>query len=263
MKITGTVVTCKNEIPPIPLSALGAIAEGVDSGTAIVDVQITAPTWKAIANNPRKAPAMTTGMLSGWNVGSTITIDPSTTVYGLSATSTFANASTPWPCSESSLMMSDLSDDDGDMKPGITDTAFNMNGWVFPATASAAGSQQADELYVATRTELSLMGTSTSCTESCGTATVQLLNNHIVGCHIVGTPAGTLCPMSQYDYVDQNTTVFLGRPYVSGGAVMYPPGGACPTPVQLNPKITGQFHSKILASDGGTATCDDVLAAFP
>jgi hypothetical protein len=261
-KLSGTVTTCKNQIPPVPLSGLGAVAEGIsDGGAAIVDVQISTATWKAIAMH--KAPTMTTGTLGGWNVGSSIATDPVTTVYGLNTSSKYADPTVAWPCSESSLMMSDLSDDDNDMKPGVTDNASNLMGYVYPAVASAPGSPQADELYVATRTQLSLYGKSTSCTDVSGEATVQLLNNHIVGCHLNGMPATTLCPMSQYDYVDSNTTVFLGQPYVMGGSVMVPAGGSCTLPVQIPPKISGTFQSKILASDGGTATCDDVLAALP
>jgi hypothetical protein len=212
--------------------------------------------WAKIAANPMKAPTQTGGTLGGWNIGSSLAIDPSTSFYGLSATSSFANPSTPWPCHETSLMMSDITDDDMDGHPGITTTPSNMMGYSLPATAATIGAAQADELYVVLRTQLSLYGTSTSCTDGSGTATVQLLNNHIVGCHLAGQPAdaGACSPgaSNQYDFIDQNTTVYLGQSYVVSGMVMFPPNPCLP---QLPPKITGTYVSKLLATDGGTATC--------
>jgi hypothetical protein len=264
-KVSGTVTTCQNQTPPIPLSALGSMAEGVsDGGIATVDVQFNPMVWQKIAMNPMKAATQTTGTIGGWNIGSSLATDPSTSFYGLNPQSTWANPSTAWPCSESSIMMSDITDDDMDGHPGITTTPSNMMGYSFPATASAPGSAQADELYVVHRTELSLYGTSSSCTDGSGTATVQLLNNHVVGCHLAGQPAsGGACSAGlgmQYDFIDQNTTVYLGKEYVMGGAVMIPQNPCLP---QLPPKISGTYVSKVLSSDGGTATCADVLTALP
>ena len=63
-----------------------------------------------------------------------------------------------------------------------------------------------------TRTELSLYGSSTSCTEGSGTATVKLLNNHVVGCTIAGMTApdggAVLCDSAGAQFLDINTTQY-------------------------------------------------------
>jgi len=244
-RLAGRVKTCGNKTPPITLTDNGAASVGASTGTT-AQVQITIPS--TVWNAPSMPTTPVTGMLGGWNVGSSLSVDPVVTLSGLSPTSQWASASTAWPMAVSSgsaIPMSDIRDDDGDGKPGITATPSSQMPYYVPRTGFLMGSTLSpptDKIYVVLRTELSLFGLSTSCTEGAGTATVNLLNNHVVGCHIpdVDGGAGTDCIDTQYDFIDQNTTAYM----VMGGT----------------------YVSKILASgtgDGGAVTCDDVLSAVP
>jgi hypothetical protein len=263
--VTGSTTTCGNQTPPIPLTSLGSQSEGLPMGqTATVQVNFAADVWKQIAKNA--PPAMATGTLGGWNVGSSLQIDPTTTAYGLKPTSMFAKPATAWPCSQSDIPMADLADDDGDGFPGITGTPAMGNGDYLPATnlmTSPPFAPQADKLFLALRTELRLYGHSTSCTDSEGGAEALLLNNHVVGCHI---PQGMTCADStcnctaaQWNFIDSNTTVYVGEGVTIPAAM-----GSCQAGFEPA-NITGTFQSKILsnAADGGGIDCAAVLAALP
>jgi hypothetical protein len=254
--ITGSTVTCSNVTPSIPLSALGSQSEGLPAGqTAKVLINFDPATWTAVAANKPATP--TTGTLGGWNVGSSLQMDPTTSVYGLKSTSPLNSATAVWPASESTIAASDLADDDNDGKPGITATPSNTNGNSLPATAlmtSPPFAPQADKLYLVLRTQLALRGYSTSCTDMEGVAESQVLNNHVVGCHVSGMGE---CVMAQWDFIDGNSTVYVGP------GVKIPAGtpAASFTPQQIH----GTFKSKILSTDadGGGIDCAAVLAALP
>lgn len=256
--VTGTTETCGYQTPPIPLTALGSQSEALPAGqTATLEAAFAPTVWTSIGRNPSHAPAATTGTLGGWTIGSSFTIDPTLSVYGLKPSSALSSASSPWPCSESSIPESDIADDDGDGRPGITATPSSAAGFSLPATALATTAPfgpQADALDVAMRTQLSLDGTSTSCTEIAGTASVSLLNSHVIGCRLVG---GAQCAASQWDFVDSNSPVYLGP-----GVTV--PAGTCAPSFAAAP-LAGTFQSKILSTnpDGGSVTCAAVLAALP
>jgi hypothetical protein len=261
--VTGSVLTCGYQTPPVPLTALGSQAEGLPAGQTATEQIAFAPTvWNSIASNSSKAPATTTGTLGGWNVGSSLQIEPFLLTYGLRSSSSFASAATTWPCSETSLTSSDISDDDGDGNPGITATPASGSGLSLPATAivvSAPFAPQADRLFLALRTELEMYGTSTSCTDLAGTARASLLNSHVIGCHVA---QGAGCTMSQWDFIDSNTTIYLGQ------GVTIPASQQACAPGFAPQQIVGTFRAKILsatsdASAGAPVTCNDVLAALP
>jgi hypothetical protein len=257
--VTGTTFTCGNKTPPIPLSPAGSQSEGLPSGQqGTVQIAFDPSVWANIMANPNKAPTPVQGTIGGWNIGSTFTIEPTNSVYGLSATSTFSSSTTTWPPTQASLMASDLADDDNDGHPGITATPSNAMGFSLPSTAPAMAPPyppQADQLYVALRTELSLYGTSSSCTDVSGTVDVQLLNNHVIGCRIAGD--GGACSMDQYNFIDENTTVYVG-PNVTIPRSVMPPSFA-------PPGITGTFQAKVLSTDAdaGGIDCNAVLTALP
>jgi hypothetical protein len=259
-KVTGTTATCGNDTPPIPLTSVGTQSEGLDpsKGPAVVLVQFPSAVWTTILANPMKTPTQTTGLLGGWNIGSSMQINPTNSVYGLSDTSMYASASTVWPGSESAIPTTDLTDDDMDGHPGITGVPSTANGDVLPATATMLSppyAPQADKLYLTLRTELQLYGTSSDCTTISGTAGVQLLNNHVIGCELAN--GGGECTQPQWDFIDSNTTVYLG-PGVNVPAGMMPASFA-------PPGISGTFNAKILSTTagGGGITCADVLTALP
>lgn len=242
-KLSGKVRTCGNQTPPITLTMTGAASVGAPMG-ATAQVQITIPT--SVWNAPTMPTTAVTGTLGGWNIGSSFSVDPVVTLSGLKATSTWASPSTMWPASVSMgsvFPMGDITDDDGDGKPGITATPSKAAPFYVPRTGlDPTTSPPTDKLYVALRTALSLNGKSTSCTEGAGTATVTLLNNHVIGCHIPDADggAGTDCIDTQYDFIDSNTTAYVA--------------------------MGGTYASKQLMAgtgDGGAPTCDDVLAALP
>jgi hypothetical protein len=259
--LTGRVDTCGYELPPLPLSATGSQAEGLPAGqTATEQIAYLQSTWSSVRANPAKAASPATGTLGGWNVGSSLYVNPVLLTYGLQSSSPFASASQAWPCSESSIAVTDISDDDNDGHPGITAVPSAASGFSLPATAvdlTAPFAPQAGKLYMTLRTELQLYGTSTSCTDIAGGASATLLNSHVIGCEL---GSGAECSQSQWDFIDSNEAVYVGQ------GVRIPPS-TCP-PSFASPQIVGTFRSKILAAsaDGGGAlavSCADVLSALP
>jgi hypothetical protein len=233
--ITGKTQTCQSTTPAISLNAIGQGAVGAP-GPAQVAILLPSSTWNA----PTMPKFNVTGTLGGWHVGASFAIDPVTTLAGLSPTSPFAKADAVWPMSGTQLMPSDIVDDDGDGHPGITSiprssstTGMADAMYYVPKTATTGG-RPTDKLYLVLRTELSLSGTNTSCTEGSGDANVTQLNNHVVGCE-VSMPPMTNCDPAEYQYIDSNTTVY---------SVM-----------------SGTYATKQLT--GATPTCDDAVAAFP
>jgi hypothetical protein len=244
--VTGTSRTCGNLVPPLVLNDTGKMAENLPTTDNVSLLNLT-PTTLVWDNDTRTAP--TTGTLGGWNVGSSLTLTPTTSLAGIASSSTYANPSTPWPSASTSFMATDLVNDDMDPNGNMGITAYpldnNAMGFYLPATELGSTSPpHADKLFTVSRNELSLYGTSTSCTEITGTVAVQEYNLHVIGCHDVGTPASASCAAAEWQFLDGNVTVY------SGAA-----GKGTP--------ITGTFDSKQLSADSGEPTCDDVVAMFP
>jgi hypothetical protein len=249
--ITGTTRTCGTQIPALVLNATGIAAEGLSPTLTNVQVLDELPTKLVWDNDTRTA--TTTGTLGGWNIGSSISIDPTTSVSGLTPTSTYANTATPWPGQGMSSVIptTDFSDDDNDGNPGITlyPVSDNSMGYYLPATELGdmpiSPTPHADKLYIVSRTEVTLYGFSTSCTASSGMLTAPVYDSHVIGCHDIGTPETADCTSGEWQFIDSNATVYAG----TGGK---------------NTLITGSFSSKQVAgADGGAPSCDDVVAAFP
>jgi len=244
--VTGTSRTCGNLVPPLVLNATGKMAENLPT-TASVSILDLTPTTLVWDNDTRTAP--TSGTLGGWNVGSSLTLTPTTSLAGIAATSTFADPSAAWPTSSTSFMTSDLVNDDMDPNGNLGITAYpldnNAMGYYLPATAlQSTNPAHADKLFTVSRNELSLYGTSVSCTEITGSVAVQEYDLHVIGCHDVGTPATATCTADEWQFLDGNVTVYAGA-------------GGKGTP------ITGTFDAKQLSADGGEPTCDEVVATFP
>lgn len=227
---SGPTRTCGTTLPGVTLTGLGSIAAGGSK------VQITLPStvWDA----SQMPTYMSGGMQSGFMAGDSITVSPTVALIGLALPQGTDPASYAWPTSSWSFPSgTTFPDHDGDNNPGITATPQDTNGYVDPPTAVGLGGSapSADQIYVATRTEVSLSGKWDSCTSQSGTATLMHFDNHVVGCHIKG---GSTCTTgaanTQADFLDQNRTI-------------YAPGSAT-------------FVAKTLSS---TATCSDVLTALP
>jgi hypothetical protein len=247
-KITGTVITCLSQNPPLPLTMIGQMAVGA-TGPASVSVQFLAPMWNAIAANPNYKRAVLTGALGGWTIGSSFNTDPAILLAGLKPTSQFAKPDVVWPTSVNSLdLMNDVVDDDNDMHPGVTGTPRTDMGFSAPHTASSGG-VAVDKMYFALRTGMILTGTiGPTCDVGSGTVMATHLDNRVVGCEVTGPPAAD-CNSDQYGYLDSNSIAVQGKP----------PAAVNQTPVSAS----GTYEMKQLTTDGGTATCDDVMKAFP
>jgi hypothetical protein len=255
--VTGTTTTCGNQTPVLTLSQLGSEAAGVQSGAAHLDVEFPSSVWAAVAMNPMKPPVPSTGVLGGWNLGSSLKIDPTFASFGLAPSSPLNTASATWPASESGIPSTDITDDDDDGHPGITATPSSTDGNILPPTGLSTSppyAPLADALYLALRSEISFYGRATSCTEFSGTASAPLFNNHVIGCHLQG---GGDCVQTQWDFVDQMSTVYVGS------GVTIPAGVEAPSFAPSG--IAGTFTAKVLSNDadGGGIDCAAVLAALP
>jgi hypothetical protein len=241
--ITGTMRTCGTQLPAIALNAPGKMALGLTT-TGPVSILDEIPTTLVFDHDAWTA--TTTGILGGWNVGSSLTINPTTSVQGLSATSAYADPTMAWPQSGSSIPTTDLTDDDMDGNPGITEYPLNDNsaGYYLPATGLGAGQPLADKVFIVQRTEVTLYGTNVSCTETTGTVTVPEYNQHVVGCQV---QAGSDCTAAEWQFLDDNMTTDTMYSGPSGSTSI----------------ITGTFDAMQFSAEGGAPTCDDVVAMFP
>jgi hypothetical protein len=270
LTFSGTAQSCGTTLPDIDLNTAGAAAVcalGKTCGSK-VQIQILNSTWDKITQTfPLK------GMQSSWNLGGKISTDKSLGLLGLGQSTTYAMDSTAWPnipgcttncagvtcsggkCSGGNggvFMGSDISDDDGDNKPGITANPLSNSTYSLPPTTVMLFTQPplADEVYIASRNEIALSATRmTSCTEASGSATISLFDNHVVGCHIQG---GSVCDTNQVSFLDSNRTVYGPQPVPSG----------CKNPCVANSQqpITGTVKIKQLPNN---ATCADVRAQLP
>jgi len=165
--LSGTLQACGIVLPPTTLTALG--------GGGMIQIEV--PTAARDAPNP---PTFTiTGTQTGPNVGDTLTYD-----YAALIGFTMANPTTaPWPDSYTGITMTN--DAEGDMNPGLTAIPRSGSGYTLPPT-SIAQSARADQLYIVVRQVTSAMLRRTSCEQTSGTATFAFLNNHVIGCHVMG-----------------------------------------------------------------------------
>jgi hypothetical protein len=218
--LTGDTWSCGTVLPDFSLTTLGALAAaGMTSGKVSIDVPDSvwdAPTIPKFPNS---------GMLSGWDPGSSLKIDQTVALVGL----TMADPLAAWPTSYTGIMAVDA---DGDGKPGFTAVPKDGNGFVAPPTSISFGlAPAADRVYLASRTVVGLAGKTDSCTQQSGTATITSFDSHVVGCHVKN---GADCTAAQTDFVDTSRTDYK----VS----------------------TGTFTSVQVKDD---ATCADVRAALP
>lgn len=227
---SGSTRTCGTTLPGVTLTGLGSIA----AGGSKVQILLGDSVWSA----PSMPTYMSTGMQTGYNPGDTFTVSPTVALIGLALPQGTDPSSYAWPTSSWSFPSgTTFPDHDGDNNPGITATPQTGNGYVDPPTAVGLGGSapSADQIYVATRSDIALSGKWNSCTDQSGTATIMHFDNHVVGCHIKGGGACTTgAANTQADFIDQNRTV-------------YAPGSAT-------------FVAKTLAAG---AKCSDVLTALP
>jgi hypothetical protein len=209
--ITGTAFPCGNEIPDIQTTFVG--------GSKNLGTTVPSRVWDA----PAMPQVPVTGVQTGPDVGSTLSIHRSITLIGL----TMKNPAGNWPASY--LEISQV-DSDGDGKPGITLLARTGPHFQLPKLGILT-SARADKIYVASRTILTLSGKRDSCDTVSGPAVVERFDNHVVGCHVQG---GGDCDADQTGFLDDNRVVYTMR--------------------------AATFRSVKVAP---SATCEDVRAAVP
>jgi hypothetical protein len=254
--ITGNTYTCGNQTPPFTLTAVGNTAQGESGGMAALQITFQSAVWDAImAHMNGGMGTAATGSIGGWNIGSSFQINPVTSVLGLKPTSMYAQASTEWPKSETSIPATDYSDDDNDGHPGITATPLGTSPtstpYVLPVTALAAPQPPAQELFVVTRTELSLYGASTSCTEGAGTATVSLLNNHVIGCELLGYSGDGGPDADVADLCDDGAASGAQTQFLDINTTQYQVLSGTYQTIQISPEA------------GMTPTCEEVRNLLP
>jgi hypothetical protein len=223
---TGKSKTCGTTLPDLQLNLIGGVVAGANK----VQIQLPSSVWNA----PSMPTYASTGSQMGWGPPNTFQIDPTLALIGLQVPSGTDGANFTWPKAagvggNGFPTGTTFPDDDGDMNPGITATPLSMTGYADPPTSISG--QPADELYLATRTQMQFAGTWSSCTDLSGTVTVTHFDNHVVGCHVKG---GATCTTAQSNFIDSSRTVYV-------------PG-------------MSTFVAKALPS---TATCADVLTALP
>jgi hypothetical protein len=204
--LTGTSQSCGLTLPDLTLNSLAAAI----AGGSKVQIQVSNTAWDAIT---RTFPVM--GTQSGFNPGDSLNTSASLGLLGLTDASGYNSDTKAWPaacatgCTPAGpFMMSDLQDDDHDSNPGITATPLSNSTYALPPTSLLSGSSAAaDQVYIVSRNEISLMGmhTGTTCNTGSGMAKITLFDNHVVGCHVKG---GGACNSSQVSFVDSNRTIY-------------------------------------------------------
>ncbi len=218
---TGTSRTCATTLPAVAFASgvVSTLLKIPSGDTGYLEISLPDSLWDKISRT-----STISGSITGWNPGATVTTLASTGVFGLAPSSSFANPMTAWPaacasnCTPSGpFMMSDLQDDDGDGKPGITALGVKMtsgkNDYILPPL-SASGGDSADEIYVASRTTISVVSMRLDCATGSGTADVTVMDNHVVGCHDVTSNA--VCNSTQVQFLDTNRVVYT----LTGGATV-------------------------------------------
>jgi hypothetical protein len=245
--ITSTTRICQIGPPAITQSSGPDLALSVPVGfTKVSWLASPVSEWKKVTKT-----TVATGVLGGWAIGSSIAIHPSVSLFGLKDSSQYKDAATPWPSASSDPYpfgtAPDYEDEEGDGTPGITVLPMeeglpasdglpteDAGPSELPVDLSEMPGRNADRIFEATRIELSLYGTSTSCVAASGKADVSLIDARIIGCRLAAD--GGLCTRQQTGLVDSNWP-----PYKPGPAT---------------------FEQVVLMA-GASATCDDVVAALP
>ena len=111
-------------------------------------------------------------------------------------------ATAPWPTSYTDITMTN--DAEGTCTWGSR-RSRGAAGYTLPPT-SIAQSARADQLYIVIRQVTSATLTRTACDQASGSATFTHLDNHVVGCHVMG---GSDCmPNDEVTFIDNNRTIY-------------------------------------------------------
>lgn len=210
--LNGMLQACGISLPPTTLTALG--------GGGMIQIDVPNDKWEA----PSMPRFQVDGTQTAWDIGATLNFG-----YVALIGFTMADAATaPWPSSYTGI--ANTNDAEGDMHVGLTAVPRSGTGFTLPPT-SILQTSRADQLYIVIRQVTSATLTRTACDQASGSATFAFLNNHVVGCHVMG---GSDCMPADINFIDQNRAIY---------------------------EITGATAQTKVVAD--TATCADVRAALP
>jgi len=153
-------------------------------------------------DNNTLASVSSTGSLGGTAPGSSFALARNAWMMGVSLSDPINAA---WPSRTSLTSV----DGDADTKIGVTGSYKSGSGYSNPPVNSV-GSVRANRAYIGTRTVFTLSGTLNSCSASSGSATVQDVDYHTIGCRLA---SGSDCSNNDTNYLDTN-----GPNYQTGSA---------------------------------------------
>ena len=129
--------------------------------------------------SPQHAAFQVDGTQTAWDIGATLNFS-----YVALIGFTMADAATAaWPTSYTGITMTN--DAEGDMHVGLTAVPRSGGTYKLPPT-SIAQSARADQLYIVIRQVTSATLTRTACDQASGSAMFMHIDNHVVGCHVMG-----------------------------------------------------------------------------
>jgi hypothetical protein len=186
--LTGTIVPCGETVPDFAAASFIGEDYGVLYPNSIFDgtpLPSTSTSATVSATSPGSAFALARSAIL---VGTSMA-DP---VYGA------------WPSAAAIVQV----DADGDGKPGIT-SPYKSGGSYDAAPANSSGSSRATRAYMATRVVFTLNGTLDSCSLSTGSASVQDIDFHTIGCWLTTNRDGSSAEAS---YLDSNGPNYQTNP---------------------------------------------------
>jgi hypothetical protein len=248
--LTGTSKTCGLTLPDVHLNG---VAENKN-----IRLSIDGTVWDL----PGMPTFPVTGKQGGFDIGSTISIDPTVGLLGIKTTSSFANVSTKWPLPNASnpggggtypqFTTADLNDPDNDGMMGIPVTSFAGNATVngmsekfsLVPTNANYDNDVTNLVSIVSRNQIALSGTIVNdCNTTTGNATVSVFDNHVTDCK----DAMGVMASSDDNCVNSRSSVLAGPGFVDNNRTMFVPGTATYKAVKVPM----------------TATCADVRAAVP
>ncbi len=187
-EVTGVVAPCGSYVPPIQAKQL--------LGGAKVQPIIPDSLWDSglIPTNPAH------GIVSGSNIGATITMDPSGQALGVLMNDPLND---PWPATWQELNTVDV---DQSGWPGTTAYPATGDGFGPPPLDVFPNGAKASELHLATRTVFELQGKRDTCTSATGDVIVHHFDSHVVGCVVEG---GAPCGVGQVNFIDDNRNDYI------------------------------------------------------
>ena len=211
--LSGMLQACGISLPPTTLTALG--------GGGMIQIDVPNDKWEA----PSMPRFQVDGTQTAWDIGATLSFS-----YVALIGFTMADAAT----ARLAGLLHRHHDDErrrgrhargADRGPAERRPASRCRP---PRSLQSA---RADQLYIVIRQVTSATLTRTACDQASGSATFAHLNNHVVGCHVMG---GSDCMPAEINFIDTNRAIY---------------------------EITGATAQTKVVAD--TATCADVRAALP